>query len=59
MSQNTESHNDAFFFTIPGSAFEITVVVVSQPVALEIIVGPIVIVVDWLLKMKPFHEYVN
>jgi hypothetical protein len=34
-------------------------VIVLQPFALEIIVSPIVIVVDWLLNIKPFDEYVN
>jgi hypothetical protein len=59
VSQHTESHNDECFLMIPFSAFAITVAVVLRPVALEIIVSPIVIVVDWLLNIKPFDEYVN
>jgi hypothetical protein len=44
---------------IPFIAFGISVDVVLRPVALEIIVSPIVIVVDWLLNINPFDEYVN
>jgi hypothetical protein len=44
---------------IPFSASGMSLDVVLQPVALEIIVSPIVIVVDWLRNIKPFDEYVN
>jgi hypothetical protein len=59
VSQNTEPQNDALFFLIPFSTLGIIVTAVIRPVALEIIVGPIVIVVDWLLNIKPFDEYIN
>jgi hypothetical protein len=59
VSQHTESHSDECFLTIPSSAFRVTVDVVIPPVALEIIVGPIVIVIDWLLNIKPFNEYIK
>jgi hypothetical protein len=59
VSQHTESHQDECFLMIPFSASGMSLDVVLQPVALEIIVSPIVIVVDWLRNIKPFDEYVN
>jgi hypothetical protein len=59
VSQRTKSYQDECFLMIPFIAFGISVDVVLRPVALEIIVSPIVIVVDWLLNIKPFDEYVN